>query len=136
MLRKADSATRLSPRLGQAKVYLLVSASYITEVVIGIPDGKRSRRRGHLHFRDAVAMRSAELSSILDAARSEIAAGRDPDVQALAAPSTPPAAAPAAPVRPRGRTAFRAQPTITGNMEVRRARSGDGIVLTWDAAAA
>ena len=119
-----------------------------------------------MHFRDAVAMRSAELSSILDAVRSEIAAGRDPDVEALearirdaggdanalqqlqrvltvhrararlAAPSTPPAAAPAAPVRPRGRTAFRAQPTITGNMEVRRARSGDGIVLTWDAAAA
>jgi hypothetical protein len=144
-------------------VYLLVSASYITEVVIGIPDVNEAPQQGQARFRDAVAMRSAELSSILDAARSEIAAGRDPDVEALearireagggakalqqlervltvhrararlAAPSTPP---PAGPVRPRGRTAFRAQPTITGNMEVRRARSGDGVVLTWDAAAA
>jgi hypothetical protein len=107
-----------------------------------------------------------DLASILDAARAEVAAGRDPDEQALearireaggsakdlkqlqrvltvqrararlAAPPTPPPAAPAAPVRPRGRTSFRAQPTITGNMEVRRARAGDGIVLSWDAAAA
>jgi hypothetical protein len=147
-------------------VYLLVSASYITDVVIGNPDGKRSPRQVYVRFRDAVGMRSAELSSILDDARSDIAAGRDPDVQALEArireagggakalqqlqrvltvhrararlvtPLAPPAAAPAVPARPRGRTAFRAQPTITGNMEVHRARSGDGIVLSWDAAAA
>ena len=111
-----------------------------------------------------------ELASILDEARADIAAGRDPDEQALAArirkvggaakaqeralqqlqrvltvqrararlasPPTPPTApAASASVRPRGRTAFRAQPTITGNMEVRRARSGDGVVLSWDAAA-
>ena len=56
----------------------------------------------------------------------------------LAAPPTPPAAPP----RPRARAAFRAQPTITGNMEVRRtvsagATGSDGAVrLTWDAAAA
>jgi hypothetical protein len=111
-----------------------------------------------------------ELASILDEARADIAAGRDPDEQALAArirkvggaakaqeralqqlqrvltvqrararlasPPTPPTApAASASVRPRGRTAFRAQPTITGNMEVRRARSGDGVVLSWDTAA-
>jgi hypothetical protein len=114
-----------------------------------------------------------DLTSILDAARADIAAGRDPDEQALAArirdagggakalqqlqrvltvqrararlaaPPTPPPAAPAAPaepksgsVRPRARATFRAQPTITGNMEVRRVRSDGGIVLSWDAAVA
>jgi hypothetical protein len=107
-----------------------------------------------------------DLSSILDTARAEVAAGRDPDERALearirragggareieqlqrvltvqrarrrlAAPPTPPAARPAAPLRPRGRTAFRAQPTITGNMEVRRARTDDGVLLTWDTAPA
>jgi hypothetical protein len=107
-----------------------------------------------------------DLASILDAARAEVAAGREPDEQALearirgaggsakdlkqlqrvltvqrararlAAPPTPPPAAPAAPVRPRGRTSFRAQPTITGNMEVRRTRAGEGIVLSWDTAPA
>jgi len=54
----------------------------------------------------------------------------------LAAPPAPPAGPAAAPVRPRGRTTFRAQPTITGNMEVRRARADDAGVLSWDAAAA
>jgi len=58
----------------------------------------------------------------------------------LAVPPTPPAAAtapgPASAGRPRARTAFRAQPTISGNMEVRRARRNDAVVLTWDAAAA
>jgi hypothetical protein len=107
-----------------------------------------------------------DLAAILDAARAEIAAGRDPDEQALAArirdagggakaleqlqrvltvqrararlaaPPTPPPAAPAAPRRPRARAAFRAQPTITGNMEVRRARTDGGIVLSWDTAPA
>jgi hypothetical protein len=107
-----------------------------------------------------------DLTAILDAARAEIAAGRDPDEQALAArirdagggakalqqlqrvltvqrararlaaPPTPPPAAPAAPARPRARAPFRAQPTITGNMEVRRARTDGGIVLSWDAAPA
>ena len=107
-----------------------------------------------------------ELAAILDAARAEVAAGRDPDEKALearirkagggakalqqlervltvqrararlAATPTPPPAAPAAPARPRARAAFRAQPTITGNMEVRRARSADGVVLSWDAAPA
>ena len=105
------------------------------------------------------------LAAILDEARADIAAGRDPDEQALAerirkaggddaalkqlervltiqrararlaaAPTAPPPAV--APVRPRPRAAFRAQPTITGNMEVRRARSDAGIVLSWDSAAA
>jgi len=143
-------------------------------VVIGIPDGKRSIAR----FRDAVGMQSAdhesldrELGSILDTARADIAAGREPDGKALAArirkaggeakaveralkqlervltvhrararlavPPTPPAAAaPVASARPRGRTAFRAQPTISGNMEVRRARRDDAVVLSWDVAAA
>src|ERR1700682_4564333 len=107
-----------------------------------------------------------DLSSILDTARADIAAGRDPDEKALearirnaggdakalqqlqrvltvqrarprlAAPPTPPPPAPAAPARPRGRAAFRAQPTITGNMEVRRAHTDGGIVLSWDATAA
>ena len=102
------------------------------------------------------------LAAILDEARADIAAGREPDEQALAerirnvgggtkalkqlervltiqkararlaAPPTPPPAA--APVRPRPRAAFRAQPTITGNMEVRRAASSDGVTLMWDAA--
>src|SRR5665213_4419954 len=54
----------------------------------------------------------------------------------LAAPPTPPPAPPVAPARPRGRAAFRAQPTITGNMEVRRARSEGGVVLSWDTASA
>jgi hypothetical protein len=103
------------------------------------------------------------LTAILDEARTDIAAGRDPDEQALAvrirnaggdakalqqlervltvhrararlaAPPTPP---PAAVPRPRARAAFRAQPTITGNMEVRRTASGDTVTLAWDAAAA
>jgi hypothetical protein len=117
-----------------------------------------------------------ELATILGEARAEVAAGRDPDAQALearvraagaragrggakaqeralqqlervltvhrartrlAVPPTPPAAAaPAASARPRGRTAFRAQPTISGNMEVRRARRDDAVVLSWDVAAA
>jgi hypothetical protein len=110
-----------------------------------------------------------ELGSILDTARADIAAGREPDANALAArirkaggeakavqralkqlervltvqrararlavPPTPPAAA-AASARPRGRTAFRAQPTISGNMEVRRVRRDDAVVLSWDAASA
>jgi hypothetical protein len=106
-----------------------------------------------------------DLAAILDAARAEIAAGREPDEQALAerirqigggakalkqlervltiqrararlaAPPTPPPPAPApVPVRPRGRTAFRAQPTITGNMEVRRSRTDGGVLLSWDTA--
>jgi len=107
-----------------------------------------------------------DLASILDAARAEVAAGRDPDEKALearirsagggakalkelervltiqrararlAAPPTPPPAPPAAPVRPRGRTAFRAQPTITGNMEVRRAATEQGVMLSWDGSSA
>jgi hypothetical protein len=115
------------------------------------------------------------LAAIIDEARSDVAAGREPDERALAerirkaggdakalkqlervltiqrararlaAPPTPPPtpsaaaasiAVPSAPVRPRARAAFRAQPTITGNMEVRRARSEAGVVLSWDAAAA
>ena len=104
-----------------------------------------------------------ELASVLHAARSDIAAGREPDPQALetrlraagggaaeleqlrrvltvhrararlAAPPVPPPAA--APVPLRRRATFRAQPTITGNMEVRRARSERGVVLSWDTAA-
>lgn len=109
-----------------------------------------------------------ELGSILDTARADIAAGREPDAQALTArirqaggeakaveralkqlervltvhrararlavPPTPPAAA--APARPRVRTAFRAQPTISGNMEVHRVRRDDAVLLGWDVAAA
>jgi hypothetical protein len=103
------------------------------------------------------------LAAILDEARTDIAAGRDPDEQALAerirdvggdtkalqqlervltvqrararlaAPPTPP---PAPVSRPRPRAAFRAQPTITGNMEVRRNAMGDTVTLAWDAAPA
>jgi hypothetical protein len=104
-----------------------------------------------------------DLASILDAARAEVAAGRHPDEKALearirkagggakaleqlervltvqrararlAAPPTPPSAAPLPPpVRPRARTTFRAQPTITGNMEVRRSRADAGVMLSWD----
>jgi hypothetical protein len=100
------------------------------------------------------------LTAILDEARTDIAAGRDPDEQALAErirkaggdakalqqldrvltvqrararlaapPTPPPAAAPRPP-----RAAFRAQPTITGNMEVRRKATGDTVTLAWDAA--
>jgi hypothetical protein len=104
------------------------------------------------------------LAAILDEARTDIASGRDPDEQALAArirkaggdakalqqldrvltvqrararlaaPPTPPPAA--VPARPRPRAAFRAQPTITGNMEVRRTATGDTVTLAWDAAPA
>ncbi|MGZ4411831.1 MAG: hypothetical protein ACXVY8_06810 [Gaiellaceae bacterium] len=113
-----------------------------------------------------------EIGSILDTARADIAAGREPDANALAArirkaggeaeavgralkqleqvltiqrararlaaPPTPPSAAPAgsASTRPRRRAAFRAQPTISGNMEVRRARRDDTVVLSWDVVAA
>jgi hypothetical protein len=103
------------------------------------------------------------LAAILDEARTDIAAGRDPDEQALAerirsvggdtkalqqlervltvqrararlaAPPTPP---PAPLPRPRARAAFRAQPTITGNMEVRRHATGNAVTLAWDAAPA
>ena len=103
------------------------------------------------------------LTAILDEARTDIAAGRDPDEQALAArirraggdetalqqlervltvqrararlaasPTPPPAPVP----RPRARAAFRAQPTITGNMEVRRKATGETVTLAWDAAPA
>ena len=105
-------------------------------------------------------MEPAELASILAAARSEVAAGREPDGDALeariraagggrrelqqlervltvhrararlAAPPAPPAAAPQ--LRPRPRAAFRAQPTITGNMEVRRHAKGETVTLSWD----
>ena len=98
------------------------------------------------------------LTAILDEARTDIAAGRDPDEQALVARirkaggdakalrqlervltvqrararlATPPTPPPA-PV-PRPRAAFRAQPTITGNMEVRRKATGDTVTLAWDA---
>jgi hypothetical protein len=120
-----------------------------------------------------------ELASILGEARAAVAAGRNPDAQALearireagdralrdgvkaaaseqgqalqqlervltvqrartrlAAPPTPPATATAAPPRPRARAAFRAQPTISGNMEVRRARGEGSVVLSWDPAPA
>jgi hypothetical protein len=107
-----------------------------------------------------------DLTSILDSARAEVAAGRDPDEKALearirkagggakdlkqlqrvltvqrararlASQPTPPPAAPAPAARPRARTSFRAQPTITGNMEVRRTRTEDGIVLSWDTTSA
>jgi hypothetical protein len=106
------------------------------------------------------------LAAILDEARTDIAAGRDPDERALAerirkvggdqkalqqlervltvqrararlaAPPTPPPAAPAAVPRSRARAAFRAQPTITGNMEVRRKATGGTVMLAWDAAPA
>jgi hypothetical protein len=116
-----------------------------------------------------------ELASIVDEARADVAAGRNPDAQALearireagdralragartaakeqeralqqlervltvhrararlAAPPTPPAPAAATSPRPRARAAFRAQPTISGNMEVRRTRGEGVVVLSWD----
>jgi len=103
------------------------------------------------------------LAAILDEARTDIAAGRDPDEHALAERirrvgggkkalqqlervltvqrararlAAPPAPPPAPVPRPRARAAFRAQPTITGNMEVRRQATGDTVTLAWDAAPA
>src|SRR5438067_6022016 len=101
------------------------------------------------------------LAAILDEARADVAASREPDEPALverirnvgggkkalqqlervltvararARLAAPPAPPPATVIRPRGRAAaFRAQPTITGNMAVRRAASGDTVTLTWDA---
>ena len=102
------------------------------------------------------------VAAILDEARADVAAGREPDEPALverirnvgggkkalqqlervltvararARLAAPPAPPPAPVIRPRGRAAaFRAQPTISGNMDVRRARAGESsITLTWDA---
>jgi hypothetical protein len=48
-----------------------------------------------------------------------------------------PAPAPPPPVTPRPslRTALRTRPTITGNLDVRRAESADTLILTWEAPA-
>jgi hypothetical protein len=113
-----------------------------------------------------MALDHDQLTSILGTARADVAAGREPDMKALEARirsagggrpelqqlervltvhrararlAAPPAAPPAqrtAPLRPRGRAAFRAQPTITGNMEVRRAPSPHGVELAWETTAA
>jgi hypothetical protein len=48
-------------------------------------------------------------------------------------PAPPPPAA--RPVRRPVGSALRTRPTISGNMEVRKARDGDAVVLRWDAAA-
>ena len=106
----------------------------------------------------------SEYAAIINDARSAIAGGRQPDAKqlearirsvageppeeqkalqqlervlsvhrargAIARTPEPPRPAPV----PR-RAAYRAQPTITGNMEVRRERRGDATVLAWDAAA-
>jgi hypothetical protein len=45
-------------------------------------------------------------------------------------------APPPAPSRRPGRAVLRTRPTISGNMDVRKARVGESIVLRWDAAAA
>jgi hypothetical protein len=111
---------------------------------------------------DALAMagESDEFKAIIDEARAAIADGRQPDARALEAriraaakrqqadakrplkqlervlsihrargalsrqPEPPPA--------PPRRVAFRARPTITGNMDVRRETRGEVFTLSWD----
>jgi hypothetical protein len=121
---------------------------------------------------------TAAFGAIFDQARAQVAEGRAPNVDALAArikaagrqargrpgaderaiaraeqkalqqlarivavhrarrlaarePAPPPV-----PSRRPGRTVLRTRPTISGNMDVRKARAGEAIVLRWDPAAA
>jgi hypothetical protein len=114
---------------------------------------------------DAIGMAggSDEFKAIIDEARAAIADGRQPDARVLedrirsaakrqeSSPTRPLkqlervlaihrargalARQPAAPPAPPRRAAFRARPTITGNMVVRRETKGDTFVLAWDGAA-
>jgi hypothetical protein len=121
---------------------------------------------------------TAAFGAIFDQARAQVAEGRAPNVDALAARiraagrqargrpgahekaiaraeqkalqqlarvvavhraralATREPAPPAVPSKRPGRTVLRTRPTISGNMDVRKARAGDAIVLRWDAAAA
>ena len=104
-----------------------------------------------------------EFAAIINEARAAIADGRQPDARSLEARiraaakrqgsdakrplkqlervlaihrarnavTREPAAPPASPRR----VAFRARPTITGNMDVRRETRGEAFTLSWDAAA-
>jgi hypothetical protein len=102
---------------------------------------------------------------VVDEARALVAAGREPDLDALrerlraagaggpalkqlervvavarararfADPAPPPARPPAPKPAPRGRLALRTRPTVSANMGVRRA-NGPEPVLEWDRAAA
>ena len=121
---------------------------------------------------------TAAFGAIFDQARAQVAEGRAPNVDALAAriraagrqargrpgadekaigraeqqalrqlarvvavhrarglAAREPAPPPVPPKRP-GRTVLRTRPTISGNMDVRKARAGEAVVLRWDAAAA
>jgi hypothetical protein len=114
---------------------------------------------------DALAMAGEpdELKAIIDEARAAIADGRQPDARALearirAAAKRHQADAkrplkqlervlsihrargalarePEPPAAPPRRVAFRARPTITGNMHVRREMRGEVFTLSWDEAA-
>jgi hypothetical protein len=101
-----------------------------------------------------------EYAAIINDARSAIADGRQPDAMGLEARIRSVAGAPAAeeqalrqlervlsvhrarsaiarppePPPPPRRAAYRARPTLSGNMDVRRERRGDAFVLSWDAA--
>jgi hypothetical protein len=108
---------------------------------------------------------SREYAAIINDARAAIAAGREPDVQALEARIRSVAeehgadaatalkqlervlsvhrargalARPPAPPTPAAAPArrLRSRPTLTGNMDVRRERRGETFVLAWDPAAA
>jgi hypothetical protein len=96
-----------------------------------------------------------DLKTILDEARAQIARGLEPDVAALEArvrAVDPRAlgrlrrllavhrakrslAQPVAPTPRPARTAYRAKPTISANMNVRAQAAGDGIVLEWPTSA-
>ncbi|HET7044925.1 MAG TPA: hypothetical protein VFI37_08760 [Gaiellaceae bacterium] len=108
---------------------------------------------------------SRALAAIVDEARAEVAAGREPDAAALERrlreaggdePATRRAleqlgrvlavhrarallaqrpSAPAARAPVRRRGMLRSRPTITGNMDVRKQADGGSVTLSWDAAA-
>ena len=101
-----------------------------------------------------------EFAAIINEARAAIADGRQPDARALEARIRAAAKRqgsdaerplkqlervfaihrarnavtrePAAPPAPLRRVAFRARPTITGNMDVRREMRGEAFTLSWD----
>jgi hypothetical protein len=111
---------------------------------------------------DALAMAGAadEFKAIIDEARAAIADGRQPDARALedrirsaakrqrSDPARPLkqlervlsihrargalARQPQQPTAAPRRTPFRARPTITGNMDVRRELRGEAFTLSWD----
>jgi hypothetical protein len=83
--------------------------------------GDRARERGDdVDKAEQLALQQLRRATAVHRARGLVA--RQP-------PAPPPAPAP-----PRRRGALRTKPTISGNMDVRRQGSGDGVTLSWDAA--